>query len=172
MVNLFFDGWAPLGRILLVGTLAYLALVLLLRASGKRTLAQMSSFDFVITVAIGATFGRILTARSVPLLEAVTAFTLLVTLQYLVSSLQIRSRRFSRAITAEPTLLLHRGQVLHQALRRERLTEKELEGAVRKHGLGSLTEATAVVLEADGSLSVISPGNTGDSAILPATDHG
>ncbi|MFI7742547.1 hypothetical protein [Kocuria rhizosphaericola] len=38
----------------------------------------MNSFDFVITVAIGATFGRVLTARSIPLLEAVTAFALLV----------------------------------------------------------------------------------------------
>lgn len=167
MVNFFFDGWAPVGRILVVGTLAYTALVVLLRVSGKRTLSRMNSFDFVITVAIGATFGRILTARSIPLLEAVTAFALLIGLQYLVARLQVRSRRFSRALTAEPTLLVHRGRILHDALRRERLTEAELEGAVRKHGLGSLQEAAAVVLEDDGRLSVIGGNATGDGGILP-----
>lgn len=105
MVNFIFDGWGPIVRILVVGSMAYVALVVLLRMSGKRTLARMNSFDFVITVALGATFGRILTTRSVPLLEAVTAFALLITLQYVVTSLQIRSRKFSRLVTAEPTLL-------------------------------------------------------------------
>ncbi|WP_222845009.1 DUF421 domain-containing protein [Kocuria sp. CNJ-770] len=167
MVNILFDGWEPVARIVVVGTLAYTALVVLLRVSGKRTLSRMNSFDFVITVAIGATFGRVLTTRSVPLVEAVTAFALLITLQYVVTSLQIRSKRFSRLVTAEPTLLLYQGRVLHDALRAERLTEKELDGAVRKHGMGSLQEAEAVVLEADGRLSVIGPDNAGDGAILP-----
>ncbi|MGQ1797055.1 DUF421 domain-containing protein [Kocuria oceani] len=167
MVNILFDGWEPVARIVVVGTLAYTALVVLLRVSGKRTLSRMHSFDFVITVAIGATFGRVLTTRSVPLVEAVTAFALLITLQYVVTYLQIRSKRFSRLVTAEPTLLLYRGRVLHNALRAERLTEKELDGAVRKHGVGSLHEAEAVVLEADGRLSVIGPDNAGDGAILP-----
>ncbi|KLU08983.1 membrane protein [Kocuria sp. SM24M-10] len=164
---MLFDGWEPVARIVVVGTLAYTALVVLLRVSGKRTLSRMNSFDFVITVAIGATFGRVLTTRSVPLVEAVTAFALLITLQYVVTSLQIRSKRFSRLVTAEPALLLYQGRVLHDALRAERLTEKELEGAVRKHGMGSLQEAEAVVLEADGRLSVIGPDNAGDGAILP-----
>lgn len=167
MVNVLFDGWEPVARIVVVGTLAYTALVVLLRVSGKRTLSRMNSFDFVITVAIGAAFGRVLTTRSVPLVEAVTAFALLIALQYVVASLQIRSRRFSRLVTAEPTLLLYQGRVLHDALWAERLTEKELDGAVRKHGLGSLQEAEAVVLEADGRLSVIGPDNAGDGAILP-----
>ncbi|MFI7581876.1 hypothetical protein [Kocuria kalidii] len=70
MVNFFFDGWEPVARIVLVGTLADTTLVLLLRISGQRTPARRNSFDFVVTVAIGAIFGRVLTARSIPLLEA------------------------------------------------------------------------------------------------------
>ncbi|MFI7496039.1 YetF domain-containing protein [Kocuria sp. M4R2S49] len=74
-------------------------------------------------------------------------------------------------VTAEPTLLLHRGEVLHDALRRERLTEKELDGVARKHGLGSLQEAEAVVLEADGTLSVVGPDSAGDGGVLPGTER-
>lgn len=170
-MNFFFDGWEPVARILVVGTLGYTALVLLLRVSGKRTLAQMNSVDFVITVAIGASFGRILTAREVSVLEAVAAFVLLITLQHVVATLQLHSRRFNRLVTAEPTLLLHRGEVLHHALRRARITEKELGGAVRKHGLGSLQETEAVVSESDGTLSVVAPDRAGDGGVLPGTDR-
>lgn len=72
MVHFFFNGWQPIVRIVVVGTLGYVTLILLLRVSGKRTLAQLNSFDFIITVALGASFGRILTARTVALAEAGT----------------------------------------------------------------------------------------------------
>ncbi len=78
----FFGGRAPVLRILVVGTFAYGSLITLQRISGKRTLSQMNAFDFLITVALGASFGRILTARNVALAEAVTAFALLMALQF------------------------------------------------------------------------------------------
>lgn len=165
-VTFFFGGWEPVARILVVGTLAYAALVLLLRISGKRTLVQMNAFDFIITVAIGASFGRILTARSVALIEALTAFGLLVTLQYLVAWLQIRSRSFASTVTAPPALLFYQGRLLHDALRRERITEAELETAIREHGLGAFSEVEAIVLESDGRFAVIKAASAGDGSAL------
>ena len=50
---MFFESWSSLGRILAVGALAYMALVLLLRISGKRTLTKLNAFDLVVTVALG-----------------------------------------------------------------------------------------------------------------------
>lgn len=167
MVNFFFDGWEPVIRIVVVGTTGYAALVSLLRASGKRTLAQMNSFDFVVTVAIGATFGRMLTARAIPLVEAVTAFALLIGLQFLVSSVQTRSRSFASLVTAAPTLLYHRGQLQTSALRRVRLTEDELRAAVRGQGAGPLEEVGAVVMESDGSLSVVMSSHLSDGTAIP-----
>src|SRR4051794_24742339 len=52
---MFFHSWAALGRVLLVGPLAYVALVLLLRVSGKRTLTKLNAFDLVVTVSLGST---------------------------------------------------------------------------------------------------------------------
>lgn len=169
-VNFFFDGWEPILRILVVGTLGYVALVALLRVSGKRTLAQMSSFDFVITVAIGAAFGRVLTTRAIPLAEAVTAFTLLICLQFLVSSLHVRWRWLSSVLSADPTLLYYRGQVRTSALRRKRLTEDELLATVRRHGAGALEEVAAIVMEPDGSLSVIKAADLGGGGALSGID--
>ena len=165
-VTFFFGGWPPILRIVVVGTLAYAALILLLRIAGKRTLAQMNAFDFIITVALGASFGRILTARNVALVEAVTAFALLITLQYVVARLHLRWPAFARAITAPPALLFYRGEILHDALRRQRVTEAEVETAVREHGLGTMDQVEAVVLESNGKFSVIPKKSAGDQSAM------
>lgn len=166
VTNFWFAGWMPIGRILVVGTLAYVALVVLIRVSGKRSLAQFTALDFVITVALGASFGRVLTARSVPIAEAVTAFALLVTLQVVVAKLTVNSPRFARFTTASPTLLYLDGQILSENLRRERVTDDELLGAVRKHGHGGLDDVAAIVMENDGSLTVIGDAGVGDGSAL------
>ncbi len=166
-VNVLSSGWEPIARILVVAPLAYAALVVILRASGTRTLARLNQFDFVVTVAIGATFGRILTARSVGLAEAVTAFAVLVVLQYAVTSLQVRSPRFSKLLTAPPAMLYFRGTFLDDAMRANRVTRQELLGVARQHGLGSLEEAEAVVMQPDGRFAVVTPGNAGDGSALP-----
>lgn len=75
---MFFDNWLGLVRILVVGTLAYLALVMLLRVPGKRTLSKMNAFDFVVTVALGSTLATVLLSETVALVEGVTAFMLLI----------------------------------------------------------------------------------------------
>ena len=51
---MFLDTWSALGRVALVGTIAFVVVVVLLRLSGKRTLAKMNAFDLVVTVALGS----------------------------------------------------------------------------------------------------------------------
>lgn len=170
MINFFFDGWEPILRILLVGTLGYIALVMLLRVSGKRTLSQMNGFDFVITVAVGASFGRILTAREVSVVEALVTFSLLMTLQWCAAKLQLKWPAFSRAVTSAPTLLVYRGEVNREAVRRQRFTHDELLGAARKQGFGTLDDVEAMVLEPSGELSVVGVGSAGDGSTFRHID--
>jgi len=151
----WFGGWRPLVRILVVGVSMYVALVVLLRVSGSRTLSTMSAFDFIVTVAIGSVFGRALTAKSVAFAEAVGAFALLVSLQYVVTRLKVRWPYFGRVVTNPPVLLYFRGRVLEDAMRRERVTVSELQTAVRKNDHDSLDDVEAVVLESSGEFSVV-----------------
>ena len=69
---MLFDSWAGVGRTIVVGILAYIALVSLLRVSGKRTLSKMNAFDLVVTVALGSTLATILLSKDVALAEDVT----------------------------------------------------------------------------------------------------
>lgn len=154
-IEALFDGWDPILRILVVGSAAYATLVLVLRASGKRTLSKLNAFDLVVTVAIGSTFSSILTSKGLALAEGVAALALLVGLQFVVTFLSVRSAGFDRLIKAEPSLLLAGGVPLPGALRRARVTEDELRAAIRTAGGRNLTDAEVVVLESDGSLSAI-----------------
>lgn len=153
---MFFDQWDGILRVAVVGTLAYVALVILLRATGKRTLSKMNAFDFVVTVALGSTLATVLLSEEVALAEGVAAFLLLILLQWIVAWASARSRKFRHLVKAEPRLLLHDGTMLDRALLAERVAPEEVLAAVRSSGHADLSEVAAVVLETDGTFSVIS----------------
>lgn len=153
---MFFDSWMAIGRVLLIGLLAYAAIVLLLRVSGKRTLSKMNAFDFVVTVALGSTLATVLLSKDVALADGIAAFAVLVVLQLAVTWSSVRSEALRRAVKSEPALLFFDGRFLPDALRRERITQDEAEAAVRQNGHVSTGEVAAIVLETDGTLSVMS----------------
>ena len=163
---MWFDSWAEILRIVLVGAAAYTALVVVLRISGKRTLGQLNAFDFVVTVSLGSTLATILLSSDVSWSEGVAALALLAALQFLVALISARWPRARGVFTAEPVLLLVVGAVRHDALQRNRLAESELRQAVRMQGLGDLSQVAAVVLETNGKLSVITSGQFGNGSAL------
>ncbi len=164
--KLFFDGWGGLVRVAVVGVLAYSGLVLLLRVSGKRTLSKMNAFDLVVTVALGSTLATILLSNSVALAEGLLAFALLIFMQFFVTWLSVRSSTVQRLVKNEPKLLFYEGSFLRGAMRVERVTEEEVEAAVRQQGIGNLDEAGAVVLETDGSVTVVPRSGLGSASAL------
>lgn len=165
MDDIFFNGWESIVRVLIVGSLAYLSLVLLLRISGKRTLSKMNAFDLVVTVALGSTLATVLLSKGVALAEGVVALALLIGLQFVVTWISVRARWVRQWVTGEPLMLLYQGEFLPTALQRGRVTKDEVRAAIRSAGLVSLAGVEAVVLETDGSFSVIhqSKGNASSS---------
>jgi uncharacterized membrane protein YcaP (DUF421 family) len=161
---MLFDGWMPILRTALVGTLAYIALIATLRVSGKRTLAKLNAFDLVVTVALGSSLATVLLSSDVALVQGLTAFVTLIALQYAVAWISVRSPRVARLVRSEPTLLVRRGEVLPEALRRSRVTEAELRTVIRTSDHPDPGRVAAVILESDGSFSVIGHGNEGDWA--------
>lgn len=159
---MFFDSWTDITRVFLVGVLAYVGLIVLLRASGNRTLSKMNSFDLVVTVAFGSTLSAVLINKSVTLAEGLAALALLVVLQLVITWISVRSRFVSKAVKTAPTVVLRDGRLLHDALKQVRITEDEVKAVVRQNGHGSLAAIDLAVLEADGSLSVIPADKAGD----------
>lgn len=168
---MFFDSWSGLLRVVVLGLCAYAALVLLLRASGKRTLAKMNAFDLVVTVALGSTLATVLLSSGVALAEGVLGLGVLVGAQFAVAWISVRSRSFRKAVKSTPTLLARQGRVVERALREQRVSRSEVLQAVRAQGIGGLDQVAAVVLETDGTFSVVPLSAAGDlSAFEDVTD--
>ncbi|GGL69923.1 DUF421 domain-containing protein [Wenxinia marina] len=157
--QILFSGWADVLRTVVMGVGGYGLMILTLRASGKRTLAKLNAFDLVVTVALGSTLATILLSKDVALAEGWAAILTLVACQYAVAFASVRSRRVARAVRSEPALLLRDGEPLPEAMRRERVTREELETVVRAQAGAEIEDVAAVVLESDGSFSVMKPGD-------------
>lgn len=165
---MFFDSWEGLWRVLAVGAMAYVALLLLLRVSGKRTLSKLNAFDLIVTVALGSTLATVLLSRDVALLEGILAFAVLIGAQYSITALSVRSALIRRLVKAEPRLIFYRGQMLAEPLRAERVTRNEVLAVVRSSGYADLAAVRAVILETDGSFNVI--GNAEEAQATALAD--
>ena len=163
---MFFDDWFGLFRVLIIGVLAYGALIFLLVVSGKRTLSKWNAFDFVVTIAFGSTLATVIMSKDVSFAEGVFALGLLIGLQFVITWLSVRFNWIENLVKADPTLLFDKGVFLPDAMRRQRVAEGEVRMAIRAKGIAAVEEVEAVVLETDGSFSVIKKSATDSRSAL------
>lgn len=157
MVPLF-GSTDDLGWVALKALLLYVTAVVGLRLGERRTLAEMSAFDFVAAVAVGAIVGRIPSARdSGYLAGAVTLVTILLA-HRLVARLRLRPL-FGRLIDHSPRLLVVDGRVREDDLWRSGLTRQDLNALLRQRGFESLAEIRYVIFEQRGGISVVRRGD-------------
>ncbi|KIH70150.1 membrane protein [Salinicoccus roseus] len=154
--KIIFNDFEVIIRTVLVGIMAYLSLVVILRVSGKRTLTKMNAFDFIVTIALGSILASIITSKDITIAQGLTAFLVLVIMQYIFTKLSVKSRAFSSMIKSQPALLYYNEEFLTQNMKKERVLEIEVRQAARSSGKDDMSEVMAVVLETDGSISVIS----------------
>lgn len=147
--------WARLFHTIVVGTLSYAGLIALLRISGKRTLSKWNSFDFIVTIALGSMLASALLTPDVSFIQAMISVGLLIVYQFVLTWLSVRSGVVQNLIKAKPTLLFFKGEFVQSMLKHERVAEGEVLAAIRLSGGSHLADIDAVVLETDGSFSVI-----------------
>ena len=87
--KLIFDGPDVILRTILIGLMAYTSVIVIIRASGKRSLSQLNAFDFVVTVAIGSILASILINRNLTITQGITAFLVLMIMQYIITKLSV-----------------------------------------------------------------------------------
>ncbi len=156
MNKIFFDSWESIFRTLIITILAYVCLIIMLRVSGKRTLSKMNAFDFIVTIALGSTLATVLLNKDVALADGVVALFLLIGLQYTITWLSARSQKVEGLVKATPSLLAYKGELLWAVMKKERVTREEVYAKAREEGFSSIKDVDAVVLETDGSLTIIS----------------
>lgn len=131
-------------------------IVFLIRVNGLRSLSKMTSFDFVMTVALGSLLASApqasdWTSFSIILLSMAMLFLT----QWAAATLRLQSRRARRVMQNEPVLLMRDGRMLKDAMRAHRVTESDLTAKLREANALDLENVRAVVLETTGDVSVL-----------------
>lgn len=153
--HILYQGWPPLLRTALGTTITYLALVVLLRIAGPRTLAKWYAFDLIVTVALGSTFANSVLSGNISVAQSLVGFVILIGLQFIIAFAVAHWSQLRVIVNPQPTLLLHQGKFVHDAMRRQRVAEADVRAAIRHQGVDRIEDVGAVVLEADGTFSVI-----------------
>lgn len=157
--------WGELAAVVITTAGMYLALVLLVRVVGQRSLASMSGFDVGCVVALGAVVGRTVLLETPTLLVGVVALLALFAMQGLLGLLR-QNRGFDRWVNRSPVLLMDGERLLRDNLRRAHVAEDELRQRLRLAGIRRLDEVQCVVLERNGTVSVIRRGDDVDPWLL------
>lgn len=145
---------APLGEKILRPVIVYIFLVVLLRAFGKRELAQLNPFDLVVLLSLSNTVQNAIIGNDNSLSGGVIgAFTLL-GINYLVVRFLFRHRRLDQIFEGKPTVLIQDGHIIKKALARELLTRTELMTVLHRQGFDGLNDVEKCILEPGGSFYI------------------
>jgi uncharacterized membrane protein YcaP (DUF421 family) len=155
MAEWFGSDWASIGFVAASTVAMYVTMVVAVRLAGRRTVAQLSAFDVVVTVALGTLLSSTVVAPDPSYSRATTAVVVLLGLQVGLAALRRRSRLVERALTFRPEVVVQDGEVqLPTGLGTSQLSERELLSRLRQTGVFDLDGVAIVVLEPSGSISV------------------
>lgn len=135
-------------------TVLFLFALVLIRTMGKRSLGQLSTFDFVIIIALGSAVGDPMFYDDVPLLYGMLVVAVVVVMERALAFVTSRRPHVERFVDSTPTVLVRDGIVDYAALRSEMMSPSELFQALRVNGLKQLEDVVLAVLEPSGQVSI------------------
>jgi len=134
----------------------YLALMVLFKIAGRRSLAELTTFDFVLLMIIGEATQQALLGDDFSLTNAFLVIITLIAIDVGFSLLKQRSSWVSRLIDGEPTIIVENGKLLHRRLRHARLVEADvMEAARSSQGIETIEQIKFAIIERNGKISVI-----------------
>jgi len=141
--------------IVLRTSVVYFLVLAGIRISGKREVGQMTPFDLTLLLLLSNSVQNAMTGPDTSVAGGAAAAVTLLILNYLVAELAGANRNFRKFIQGQPSLLVHDGEIIAAHMAREHVTMDALQCALREHGVSTYKEAALVVLEVDGSMSVL-----------------
>jgi uncharacterized membrane protein YcaP (DUF421 family) len=140
----------------------YLALMVLFKIAGRRSLAELTTFDFVLLMIIGEATQQALLGDDFSLTNAFLVIITLIAIDVGFSLLKQRSSWISRLIDGEPTIIVENGKLLHRRLRHARLVEADvMEAARSSQGIETIEQIKFAIIERNGKISVIRQDSEG-----------
>ncbi|WP_160139845.1 DUF421 domain-containing protein [Chryseobacterium sp. c4a] len=134
----------------------YLFMVIAIRLFGKNQLSQLNAGDVVLLLLISNAVQNAMVGPDTSLLGGIVAALVLFVANFILKRLMFSNRSFEAFMQDEPVILIRDGVADQTALNRVKITENELEEAIREHGIENIKNVKLSVLEVDGNISVVS----------------
>ncbi len=134
----------------------YFFVLIIFRISGKRTLADVTTFDFVLLLIVGEATQQALLGDDFSIINAVIVITTLISGEIILSLVTRKSKMIDKWINGVPLILLENGKPLKDRMTNERVEESDiLEAARRLHGLERIDQIKYAILERNGGITII-----------------
>ena len=146
----------PLYFIIIRATVVYFFVIIAIRVFGKREISQLSVVDLVFILLISNSVQNAMVGPSSSLLGGIIAAGTLFSLNFILENFLYRSKKFSKLLQGEPLMLVYEGKAIAEHLQKAKISDDELDAAIREHGVEHIAQVDLAVLERDGNISVLS----------------
>jgi uncharacterized membrane protein YcaP (DUF421 family) len=138
------------------GIFIYVILLIVFRIAGKRTLAQITTFDFVLLLIISEVVQQAMIASDNSVMNAILLVLTLIGLDVLISLIKQRSPAFAKLVDSMPVVLIENGRMMKDRMDKARVDEDDILSSARhQEGLERLDQIKYAVLERSGGISVV-----------------
>lgn len=137
------------------GAIIYGFVFLMVRLLGKRSIGQLTPFDFVLLLIISNAVQNSMNAGDNSITAGLVLAATLVTINIVIGHLIFRSKKFEKLIDGSPVVLIHHGKILSKVMQREEITQQDLDTALHKEGIWDASEVRYAILEPNGQISVM-----------------
>ena len=144
-----------LAEIVVRTLLLYLFALIMLRVMGKRGMAQLTPFEFVIIVALGSAVGDPMFYADVPLIHGFVVIASVVLAQRALAVLTSRRSRIDELVSGRPTVVVHRGRIQSEVIEKEKFSIPEILEMLRLQGVARLEDVELAIMEDAGRLSIL-----------------
>ena len=141
----------------------YLIVLIVMRLMGKREIGQLQPFELAISIMIADLASIPMTDPGVPIFNGIVPILGLLAMHLVITVLNIKSVRIRKITCGKPTVLVYRGKIDEEALKRERFTISELQERLRVKDVFNLGDVEFAILETNGEISVIQKPNKRNS---------
>jgi len=150
MWKLSLPWWEFIARAVVV----YIFLLVILRITGKRQVGQLAPFDLVLLLVLSNALQNSMNGGDNTVTGGIISAVTLIGLNWLLGYATFRSKKMGRFVEGRPQVIVHNGQVYRDIMQRERLTQDELDAAIRLAGCASIHDVHFAILENNGQISV------------------
>ncbi|RFB17654.1 DUF421 domain-containing protein [Bacillus sp. HNG] len=138
--------------------LLYVIILLIFRFMGKREIGELSLLDLIVSMMIAEMAVIAIESPDDPILHSVIPMGLLMVIQYSLALLSLKSKKVREIIDGKPTVIINRGKIDEDAMRKQRYNLDDLMMQLREKDVKNLADVEFAILESSGDLSVLTKG--------------